>query len=169
MERVKGASKRINSLISGNQAIVQTLLKLPATRHPMQDAQKFSFEAWQTEVPSSTGSQAAIIVNLHGEFDEPAATNTLSFDRMFVLIPAAPGSPAAMAGWPCAILHDQLTVRRYNGFENWQSGADQAISAAAAAPAAGGGVDQFGGLTGEQLAMAQALQAQTNMNAEWTV
>ncbi|KAJ1948362.1 nuclear mRNA export, poly(A)+RNA binding protein [Linderina macrospora] len=169
LERAKGATKRINTLICGNQAIVQALMKLPATRHPMQDAQKFSFEAWQTEIPTAGASQAAIVVNLHGEYEEPAAASTLSFDRMFVLIPTVPGSPAAMAGWPCAILHDQLTVRRYNGFENWQAGADQAVSATGASAAAGSAAAQFSGLVGEQLAMAQTLQAHSKMNAEWTL
>ncbi|KAJ1955295.1 nuclear mRNA export, poly(A)+RNA binding protein [Dipsacomyces acuminosporus] len=163
LSRMKSHQKRISTLILGSRAIIQALMLLPPTQHPIQDAQRFSFESWQSEI-STNGSppQPAIIVVVHGEFTEAQSQNTISFDRTFVLVPAQPGSPAASAGWPCAVRHDNLIVRRYNGYQSWQP---EAAGAGAQTPA---GAD-FAGLTPEQQAMAQALQAQTGMNSEWTV
>lgn len=40
-----------------------------------------------------------------------------SFSRTFILAPAPPQSSAALAGWPCIILSDLLTVRGYSNLE----------------------------------------------------
>lgn len=45
-----------------------------------------------------------------------------SFDRVFVLAPAPPDSPAHAAGWMVTILSDQLTVRGYSANEAWVPG-----------------------------------------------
>ncbi|KAJ1817234.1 nuclear mRNA export, poly(A)+RNA binding protein [Coemansia sp. RSA 2599] len=160
LTRVRSPQKRISSLIVGRASVMQTILQLPETSHPVQDAQRFSFDAWQTEVPSAAGpSQTVAVVVVHGEFTERSSQNLVSFDRVFVLAPAPPGSPAAAAGSPCIITNDQLTIRRYNGFYSWL------------APSAGAGPAEAAGsgLTAEQQEMARELQKQTGLNAEWTL
>ncbi|KAJ2232901.1 nuclear mRNA export, poly(A)+RNA binding protein [Coemansia sp. RSA 1722] len=160
LTRVKSPQKRISSLVVGRASVMQTILQLPETSHPVQDAQRFSFDAWQTDVPIAAGpSQTVAVVTVHGEFTERSSQNLISFDRVFVLAPASPGSPAAAAGSPCIITNDQLTIRRYNGFYSWLS------SSASAGPAETPGSS----LTAEQQEMARALQEQTGLNAEWTL
>ncbi|KAJ1788972.1 nuclear mRNA export, poly(A)+RNA binding protein [Coemansia sp. RSA 2399] len=157
--------KRINSLASGHAAVMRTILQLPATRHPVNEAQKFSFDAWETHVPSTASSpQALAMVVVHGEFTEAPAQNVLSFDRTFVLAPAPPGSTAATAGSPCIVVNDMLTIRRYNGSHSWSSPQDDAAAAAVIAPVSIGS-----GLAPEQQEMARVLQEQTRLTAEWTI
>ncbi|KAJ2614125.1 nuclear mRNA export, poly(A)+RNA binding protein [Coemansia sp. RSA 1365] len=157
LTRVKTHQKRVNALIVGKSAVVQTLLQLPATQHPVQDSQRFSFDAWQTDVDGAgePQTQAVVTVVIHGEFTEQPSQNVISFDRVFVLAPAPPGSPAAMAGSPCTITNDQLTIRRYNGFQNWMPSATEPTP--------------LPSLTPEQQEMARALQELTGLNAEWTL
>ncbi|KAJ2402391.1 nuclear mRNA export, poly(A)+RNA binding protein [Coemansia sp. RSA 2559] len=157
--------KRISSLASGHAAVMQTIMHLPATRHPVNEAQKFSFDAWETHVPSAASlPQALAMVVVHGEFAEIPSQNVLSFDRTFVLAPAPPGSTAATAGSPCIVVNDMLTIRRYNGFHNWISPQDDTAAAAVAAPVSIGG-----SLAPEQQEMARVLQEQTRLTAEWTI
>ncbi|KAJ2806905.1 nuclear mRNA export, poly(A)+RNA binding protein [Coemansia guatemalensis] len=157
LTRVKGHQKRVSALVVGKSAVVQTLLQLPATQHPVQDAQRFSFDAWQTDVDGAgeLQTQAVITVVIHGEFTEQPSQNVISFDRVFVLAPAPPGSPAAAAGSPCTITNDQLTIRRYNGFNSWIPSSSEPTPAP--------------NLTPEQQEMARALQELTGLNAEWTL
>ncbi|KAJ2708615.1 nuclear mRNA export, poly(A)+RNA binding protein [Coemansia spiralis] len=160
LSRVRSPQKRLSALFLGRAAIAQTIMQLPATQHPVEDAQRFSFDAWQGEV--GDGAQAVAFVVVHGEFTEVASGNLVSFDRMFTLAPAMPGTPAAAAGSPCIITNDQLTLRRYNGFHSWlpQTPAP-APPSSETAPAAG--------LAPEQEEMARALQAATGLTVEWTL
>ncbi|KAJ1723999.1 nuclear mRNA export, poly(A)+RNA binding protein [Coemansia erecta] len=162
LTRVKYAQKRISTLVVGRTSIMQTLSQLPGTAHPIQDAQRFSYDAWQNDVPVTGGSsQTVAIVVVHGEFVEQGSNNLISFDRVFALAPSPPGSPAAAVGSPCIITNDQLTIRRYNGFESWVPSAG--AGAVSADPAANYS------LTPEQQEMARVLQEQTGLNAEWTL
>ncbi|KAF9584071.1 nuclear mRNA export, poly(A)+RNA binding protein, partial [Lunasporangiospora selenospora] len=43
-----------------------------------------------------------------------------SFDRSFIIAPAPPSSQAAIHGWKCLIISDQLTIRQYNGSDAWK-------------------------------------------------
>ncbi|KAJ2160365.1 nuclear mRNA export, poly(A)+RNA binding protein [Coemansia sp. RSA 552] len=148
LSRVKGHQKRIRSLVVGKAAVVQFITQLPATQHPVQDAQRFSFDAWQTNVDyGNQQTRPVAMVAVHGEFTEQPSQNVVSFDRIFALAPASPGSPAASMGIPCTVVNDQLTIRRYNGFHSWQ-------------PSGGEPANQE---------MARALQEQTGLNAEWTL
>ncbi|KAJ1998944.1 nuclear mRNA export, poly(A)+RNA binding protein [Coemansia thaxteri] len=157
LARVKSPAKRMSALVVGRDAIIQTILQLPATQHPVQDAQRFSFDAWQVEVPSASGGpQTVAALVIHGEFTECQSQNVISFDRVFALAPAPPGSPAAAIGSPCVIVNDMLTLRRYNGFHSW-------LAMPTDTPAA------TSGLAPEQQEMARALQEQTGLNAEWTL
>ncbi|KAJ2336956.1 nuclear mRNA export, poly(A)+RNA binding protein [Coemansia sp. RSA 2681] len=158
LARVKSHAKRTSALIVGRDAIIQTIAHLPATQHPVQDAQRFSFDAWQVEVSGAHGvSHTVAIVVIHGEFVEVQSQNVISFDRVFALAPAQPGSAAAAIGSPCVIVNDQLTLRRYNGFHSW-------LSMPADPPVASSGA-----LAPEQQEMARALQEQTGLNVEWTL
>ncbi|KAJ1646695.1 nuclear mRNA export, poly(A)+RNA binding protein [Coemansia asiatica] len=176
LTRVKSPQRRISSLIVGRASVMQTILQLPETSHPVQDAQRFSFDAWQTLVPVAAGPpQTVAVVAVHGEFTERSSQNLVSFDRVFVLAPAPPGSPAAAAGSPCIITNDQLTIRRYNGFYSWLAPSASAGPAEAPATNTGTGTGVGAGtgtgtsLTAEQQEMARALQEQTGMNAGWTL
>ncbi|KAJ2017236.1 nuclear mRNA export, poly(A)+RNA binding protein [Coemansia sp. S610] len=158
LARVKSHIKRSSALTVGRDAIIQTISQLPATQHPVQDAQRFSFDAWQANVPGAQSVPLTVaILVIHGEFTELPSQNTISFDRVFALAPAQPGSAAASVGSPCVIVNDQLTLRRYNGFHSW-------LAMPADPPAAASG-----GLSPEQQEMARALQEQTGLNAEWTL
>ncbi|KAJ2057173.1 nuclear mRNA export, poly(A)+RNA binding protein [Coemansia sp. S155-1] len=157
--RVKSHMKRASALIVGRNAIMQAIGQLPATQHPVQDAQRFSFDAWQAEVPGAHGVPLTVaILVIHGEFTETQSQSVISFDRVFALAPALPGSAAASIGSPCVIVNDQLTLRRYNGFHGW-------LAMPADPPAAAAS----GALAPEQQEMARALQEQTGLNAEWTL
>ncbi|KAJ2548777.1 nuclear mRNA export, poly(A)+RNA binding protein [Coemansia sp. RSA 1933] len=160
MARIKSHQKKVSSLASGHAAVMQTILQLPATHHPVKDAQKFCFDAWETHVPSAASPpQVLAMVVVHGEFTDVPTQNVLSFDRTFVLAPAPPGSTAATAGSPCIIVNDMLTIRRYNGFHSWTSTQEDATASA--------GVSS--NLAPEQQEMARALQEQTGLTAEWTL
>ncbi|KAJ1733417.1 nuclear mRNA export, poly(A)+RNA binding protein [Coemansia biformis] len=157
LARTRSPQKRLGALILGRAAITQTITQLPRTQHPVQDAQRFSFDVWQANVGSGAQqAQTVAVVVVHGEFTELPSQSVISFDRMFVLAPAQPGTPAAAAGSPCTITNDQLTIRRYNGFHSW-------LPPAPCEPALAVG------LAPEQEEMARALQEATGLNAEWTL
>ncbi|KAJ1849250.1 nuclear mRNA export, poly(A)+RNA binding protein [Coemansia sp. RSA 2708] len=156
LTRVKSQHKRIHALVVGRAAVIQAIAQLPATRHPLQDSQRFSFDAWRADV-DGCAQQGMAVVAVHGEFTEVQTGSLISFDRVFALAPALPGSPAAAIGSPCVITNDQLTLRRYNGFHSWLPSSELA----APAPVLN--------LTPEQQEMARALQEQTGMNPEWTL
>lgn len=60
-----------------------------------------------------------------------------SFDRTFILAPTQPGTPAAIAGWPCVILSDMMVVRNWTNPELMtpSSNAEVATNGAAGQPA----------------------------------
>ncbi|KAJ2761359.1 nuclear mRNA export, poly(A)+RNA binding protein [Coemansia nantahalensis] len=160
LTRVRSPQKRLHALFLGQAAISRAIMQLPATQHPVQDAQRFSFDAWQVDVGG--GAQTAAVVVVHGEFTEVPSQSVVSFDRVFALVPALPGTPAAAAGIPCIITNDQLTLRRYNGFHSWLPQAPAAAPPSSEhAPASS--------LAPEQEEMARALQGATGLNAEWTL
>ncbi|KAJ2753877.1 nuclear mRNA export, poly(A)+RNA binding protein, partial [Coemansia sp. BCRC 34490] len=157
LTRIKSHQKRISTLASGHMAVMQAITELPTTHHPVDEAQKFSFDAWEVQVPSSgSPPQVLAMVVVHGEFLETLTQNKLSFDRTFVLAPSSPGSAAASVGSPCIIVNDMLTIRRYNGFHSWASPLDGIATSAST-----GSGSSSSGLAPEQQEMARALQEQT--------
>ncbi|KAJ2726394.1 nuclear mRNA export, poly(A)+RNA binding protein [Coemansia sp. D1744] len=154
LTRVKSQARRIQALVVGKAAVMQTIAQLPTTQHPVQDDKRFSFDAWRVDVADS--AQQAVVLAVHGEFTEQPSQNVLSFDRTFVLVPAPPGSPAAAIGSPCVVTNDQLTLRRYNGFHSWLPQTE---------PAPAHNLN----LSPEQQEMARVLQEQTGLNVEWTL
>lgn len=122
---------------TGPGEIFRAFKKLPATRHPMTDASKFVVDSWilpNAVVGAYVGSQqgtsaetldrpdAVLFINVKGEFAEGPSFGVRSFDRTFMVAPAAPNSSAARAGWPCTILTEQMTVKNYAGIDAWREG-----------------------------------------------
>lgn len=138
----------LRSLHRGPAAIAAFLARLPPTAHPLHDATRFVVDAWilpNVDVRAHTGADrpdALLFITVHGEFAELPSRGLRSFDRTFVVAPAAPMSPAAAAGWPCVIVSDQLTLRHYSLPDAWAPGAlptgdvsaDEAAAAAAGTP-----------------------------------
>ncbi|KAG0148217.1 hypothetical protein CROQUDRAFT_714639 [Cronartium quercuum f. sp. fusiforme G11] len=116
--RLKGPklSERISN---GPAEIIKTLKLIPNTKHPLSEPDKFVLDGWQ--MPSMIGSlnENTIYVTIHGEFTELPNLTVRSFDRTFLLGPAGPASAAALKGWPCVILTDQLTIRSYSSPIAW--------------------------------------------------
>ncbi|KAI8998170.1 hypothetical protein BC832DRAFT_566370 [Gaertneriomyces semiglobifer] len=120
--------KRVGTLQRGSEAIIRCFERLPRTKHPV-DApvteKKFLTEGYQT----GAGGDAMLFVMVHGEFGEEISggargfgrshSELRSFDRTFIIVPAAPGSRAAMAGLPYVVINDQWTLRQYAGNSAW--------------------------------------------------
>ncbi|KAG0055901.1 nuclear mRNA export, poly(A)+RNA binding protein [Gryganskiella cystojenkinii] len=192
LSRIKDLKQRTNMLQVGNVAIVKEgLLQLPKTTHNLSDASKVRVDAWQT---GGLLPAVCIYIMVHGEFQQANGKNK-SFDRSFIIAPAPPNSQAAMRGWKCLIITDQLTVRSYNGSSAWQPEPEPGTtglnaptpvatpipgmtvpSPAPGAPVAiaeGAGPNPsqapMAGITPEQHAMAQELQRLTGLNYPYAV
>ncbi|TRM64263.1 hypothetical protein BD626DRAFT_491278 [Schizophyllum amplum] len=119
LNRLQGGESTLRSLHAGPQHIVETLCKLPGTRHDMAStSEKFCIDAF----PVKHGTSMALMLVVHGEFTEVGPEGIRSFDRTFMLAPAADGSRAKAAGWDVTILNDQLMVRAYSSPEVWTMG-----------------------------------------------
>jgi nuclear RNA export factor len=120
LERVSGnPDKSVNSLHIGTDSIMRSLAALPGTIHDVSGApEKFCVDAW----PSGAGESATLFVNVHGQFAELPSKGIRSFDRSFILAPAAADAQARAAGWDVVILSDQLCVRGYSSHEAWTPG-----------------------------------------------
>jgi len=122
--RMKGP-KLCERLANGPAEIMQLITRIPRTKHPLQtasDQHKFVVDSWQMPglVNDSTSPAGAVIyLTIHGEFQEFPSLTVRSFDRTFLLGAAGPASAAALKGWPCVILTDQLTVRGYSSPVAW--------------------------------------------------
>ncbi|KAG0203698.1 nuclear mRNA export, poly(A)+RNA binding protein [Mortierella sp. GBA30] len=193
MTRTRDLTSRTHKLHVGNNAIVQQgLMALPETAHDLSDASKVCVDAWQT---GNLLPAVCIYINVHGEYEQikGSTKGRKSFDRSFIIAPAPPNSQAAMNGWKCLIISDQLTIRNYNGSKAWQpepepntvAGPTPAVGTPVIVPSATAGhqipgqvpvpstpVPQPTGLEGlspEQQAMAQELQRQTGLNVAYSV
>lgn len=120
LERMAGNSeKSMGSLHIGSESIMHSLAALPGTIHDVAGApEKFCIDAW----PVGSGETATLFVNVHGQFAELPSRGIRSFDRSFVLAPAAADTPARAAGWDVVILSDQLCIRAYSSHEMWVPG-----------------------------------------------
>ena len=124
--KITSQNGRQSRLFKGVDAIRETWLSLPASRHPDPVAEN---EKWCIEchgIPglpdpsgnSPTGVEGLMIV-LHGEFEEHNNTKggticRRSFDRTFILGPG--NTPSGIQ-----VLNDIWTVRAYGGFEAFKS------------------------------------------------
>lgn len=140
-------AKRLVTLRVTPPTVISSIMALPKTEHPLSDPAKFVWDSWTMPnllAPPAPGQEGETVIYavVHGEFTEcehsslhqprkvfiRADNNSVvaisvpskgirSFSRTFVLAPAPPNSPAALAGWPCVILSDLLTVRGYSNLE----------------------------------------------------
>ncbi|TPX39643.1 hypothetical protein SeLEV6574_g07079 [Synchytrium endobioticum] len=104
LHKLKDPVRRVNSIYFGAAAIHPVLLSLPQTKH---DSTNWVVDAFQRPDP------VMLFVTVHGEFEEVSTRSKRSLHRTFVVIPSAPGSSPAMAGFPYAIMNDQWTVRTW--------------------------------------------------------
>ncbi|BGP12687.1 nuclear mRNA export, poly(A)+RNA binding protein [Rhodosporidiobolus nylandii] len=142
LSRVKMPEKRVNTLKMSPSQVVETVMALPKTQHPLEQADKFVWDTWTLPgmiPPAQPGAEAETVIyaSVHGELTEFPSKGVRSFDRTFILAPAPPGSPAQVAGWPCVILSDLLTLRGYSdlAFSKPRPPPQPAAPAPAAAPA----------------------------------
>ncbi|KAF9144412.1 nuclear mRNA export, poly(A)+RNA binding protein [Mortierella sp. GBA39] len=197
LSRVKELDERTKRIHVGNTDIVKEgILKLPKTKHQLNDASKVCVDAWQT---GGLLPAICIYIMVHGEYEESYGSRSIvkSFDRSFIIAPAPPNSQASLHGWKCIIISDQLIVRHYNGPKAWEPEADPnapkpvalgpqagvatggatpgAVSPGTAPAPAVQGVQPdpqqtpMAGITAEQHAMAQELQRQTGLNYPYAV
>ncbi|KAF7795999.1 hypothetical protein EIP86_007168 [Pleurotus ostreatoroseus] len=114
-----GGDTLAKTLHIGGDAAVQTMSKLPATRHDVSGSpEKFCVDAF----PINHADGTALLITLHGQFTELPSEGIRSFDRSFILVPAPEGSRAKQNGWDVMILSDQMVVRAYSSHEAWRPG-----------------------------------------------
>ncbi|QRV74948.1 mRNA export factor mex67 [Ceratobasidium sp. AG-Ba] len=126
--RVAKLDKTTTFLRSTNVEVVKALEDMPKTKHDVTGtggavtetngtpvgspaAGKFVVDAFTCMgvLPGEGDAGIVLFVNVHGEFAEEPSGGLRSFDRVFILAPAPPDSPAHAAGWMVTILSDQLT------------------------------------------------------------
>lgn len=163
--RTHNTKSLMRSLHHGSDAIVAFLQRLPPTKHPLTDATRFVVDAWllpNVDVRAQTSAterpDALLFISVHGEFTELPSQGVRSFDRAFIVAPAAPLTHAAQQGWPCVIVSDVLTLRHYSRAAAFQP---DALPTGDAAPAPG--------LTPEQHGLALQLAAQTRLTYPFAV
>lgn len=92
LSRVKALDERTKRIHVGNTDIVKEgILKLPKTKHQLNDASKVCVDAWQT---GGLLPAICIYIMVHGEYEEPNGSRSVvkSFDRSFIIAPAPPNS-----------------------------------------------------------------------------
>ncbi|KAI8582672.1 hypothetical protein K450DRAFT_226374 [Umbelopsis ramanniana AG] len=114
LTKVKSLKRRLDCLYYGSAAIIQLLTTMPPTVHDLTRADNFVTDAWQMN--GFSGYPAVLFIKVHGEFRDGVAGNSTkySFDRVFIVGPATPGSRAQAAGWNYVILSDQWHIREYS-------------------------------------------------------
>ncbi|SJK99733.1 uncharacterized protein ARMOST_03044 [Armillaria ostoyae] len=113
------ADKQDTRLNVGSEATIKALLSLPQTHHDIAGpGENFCVDG--IIVPH--GTDVALMVMIHGQFAEMPAEGLRSFDRTFILAPAAAGSRAKINGWDVVIVSDQWTIRAYSSPEAWKPG-----------------------------------------------
>jgi len=125
LSRINTLSRAEQSLHTGAAEIVAKLTSMPRTRHDIGAAEKFVVDAWPVQgvLPAPGDASTVLFITVHGQFEEEPSHGIRSFDRSFILAPAADGSKAKLAGWPVIILSDQLVIRAYSSHEAWTPGA----------------------------------------------
>ncbi|KAI8145893.1 hypothetical protein BJV82DRAFT_602653 [Fennellomyces sp. T-0311] len=109
LAKIKSTKSPAKHLFSGPEMIGSVLQRLPRTIHDLSQPKDFIVDAFQLAM----GEQGVLQVAMYGEFKEADNPLPYSFDRTFLLRPAAPASPAAGAGWAFTVLSDMLYVRDY--------------------------------------------------------
>ncbi|KAH8553257.1 hypothetical protein BGW37DRAFT_485046 [Umbelopsis sp. PMI_123] len=114
LTKVKSLKRRLDCLYYGPASIIQLLTSMPPTVHDLTSANNFVTDAWQ--MSGFSGYPAVLFIKVHGEFRDGTVANSTnySFDRVFIVGPATPGSRAQTAGWNYVILSDQWHIREYS-------------------------------------------------------
>ncbi|KAG6835462.1 hypothetical protein H0H93_001250, partial [Arthromyces matolae] len=120
LERVGTNFERaLKSLHVGAEEAVKVLVGLPRTKHDITGPpDRFSLDSF----PVLLGQGMGLLLTVHGQFTEVSVEGIRSFDRSFILMPAAEGSRAKVNGWDVVIVSDQWTVRQYSSHEAWKPG-----------------------------------------------
>ncbi|KAF8969136.1 hypothetical protein BDZ97DRAFT_1796150 [Flammula alnicola] len=120
LSRISGdPQKTLGNLHIGGDQIVKVLANLPTTRHDISGPpEKFCLDSF----PVPHGQSMGLLLIVHGQFTETGTGGIRSFDRTFMLVPAAEGSRAKTNGWDIVILSDQWTIRSYSSHEAWKAG-----------------------------------------------
>ncbi|KAF8588268.1 NTF2-like protein [Ramaria rubella] len=124
LSRVSTLARAEHSLHTGPEEITKKLTSLPGTRHDISAQEKFVVDAWPVQgvLPAPGDAGTVLFITVHGQFEEQPSHGVRSFDRSFILAPAADDSRAKMTGWPVVILSDQLVIRAYSSHEAWTPG-----------------------------------------------
>ncbi|KAF8339792.1 uncharacterized protein EI90DRAFT_3151245 [Cantharellus anzutake] len=124
LSRIRHLDRVTKTLHAGPDSIRTVFEQMPATRHDLSKGDQFIVDAYP--IPGILHGQPAgndvLFVSVHGELAEGPSWGLRSFDRSFILALSAEGSPAKLAGWPCTIISDQLTIRSYSGATAWKPG-----------------------------------------------
>jgi nuclear RNA export factor len=166
LQKVTTVTARNNRLYTGPQAIGNVFRRLPATKHDLSNASKFSIEAWRT-TGVRDAADTGVIICVHGEYDEPQ-NMTRSFDRTFIVLPGPNGS--------MIVASDILTVRAWAGSDAWKEGGavtPQPSGTPAPAPVPTsqhvqpGIPPELNGLTPEQMAVVEKLMIETRLTPQY--
>ncbi|KAL0948624.1 hypothetical protein HGRIS_010432 [Hohenbuehelia grisea] len=119
LNRPLSLGKMVSQLHIGGEDVVKSMSKLPKTRHDIGGPpEKFCVDSF----PVPHGDGMGLLLVVHGEFAELPSNGLRSFDRSFMLAPAADGSLAKVNGWDVVILSDQWVIRAYSSSQAWTPG-----------------------------------------------
>lgn len=124
LDKLKSPERRASRLAVGPVQICSLLTDLPTTSHPIRSdpaLKLFMVDAFQQN--SELG--ALLYINIHGQMTVNNSGKK-SFDRTFVLAPAAPGSRAMAKGYPVCIVNDMLVIRHFEAEPAWLQQVDRA-------------------------------------------
>jgi nuclear RNA export factor len=174
-----GHTAKHNRLAIGPQSIAGTFHKLPSTKHDL-SPEKFAIEVWRTSGVRVAGD-AAIVINIHGEFQDLQSNMKRSFDRVFILLNSPTGS--------IIVTSDMLTVRGYAGIDAWVESktVSNGVQVQAPQPPSTTGIQrsptpavigntnnpatpippELNGLSPDQIAGIQKLMAETRLNPHY--
>jgi nuclear RNA export factor len=105
---LREAGTRGQRIHRGKILIISELMKLPQTKHQLDDVilEVFLADGFPYQV---------LFINVHGHFWDAVAEQNRSYDRTFLLTPSTPAMRAYTEGWPAVIVNDSLTIRPYAG------------------------------------------------------
>lgn len=160
LDKITSSKARLNRLSIGPDSIASVFQRLPATKHDLKNPEKFSLDVWKINSVRVPGDQA-IMISVHGEFEEAPNSFIRSFDRSLILVPGPNGM---------IVSSDMLTLRPYSGFDAWKESQAQAPPAQPAPQIVNNNVpDALKQLGPEQQQVVQHLMQETRLNAEFAL
>ncbi|KDR78808.1 hypothetical protein GALMADRAFT_244380 [Galerina marginata CBS 339.88] len=133
LNRIGGDPKKtLENLHVGLENVMKALKTMPQTRHDITGpAERFCLDSF----PVPHGQSMGLLLTVHGQLTEVVSGGVRSFDRTFMLFPAAEGSSAKLNGWDIMILSDQWIIRSYSSHDAWKPGPLSVQAVATQAPA----------------------------------